>query len=52
MVHDESKDKEFELEVTWISPQSNNRHASVPKELKEEAERLAKAALDDGMEED
>ncbi|KAI8900799.1 nucleophile aminohydrolase [Globomyces pollinis-pini] len=52
MVHDESKDKDFELELTWISPQSNGKHAVVPKDIKDEAERLAKAALDDEMDED
>ncbi len=47
MVHDEAKDKEFELELTWICTESGNKHQLVPTEIKEEAERLAKAALDD-----
>lgn len=42
MVHDDSKDKEFELELTWISPESGKRHSPVPKVLKDEAIRLAK----------
>ena len=42
MVHDEAKDKDFELELTWISPESNHKHTVVPKDVKEEAERLAK----------
>lgn len=49
MVHDEAKDKEFELELTWICEESNNKHTLVPKELKDEAERLAQASLDDSM---
>ncbi|AEO66207.1 7ef6e643-74f9-415a-8c39-f4434be197cf [Thermothielavioides terrestris] len=57
--HDESKDKEFELEMTWISgPDGPTKglHQEVPKELREEAERLAKKAMeadeeDEGKEE-
>ena len=52
MVHDEAKDKDFELEMTWICPESKNRHSKVPKVLLDEAETLAKAALDDTMDED
>jgi len=46
-LHDDVKDKEFELELSWISTQTNNKHELVPKQTKENAERLAKAALDD-----
>jgi 20S proteasome subunit alpha 7 len=52
MVHDEAKDKDFELELTWICPESNNIHCCVPTAIKEDAEKLAAAALDDEMEED
>ena len=48
--HDDSKDKEFELEMTWISGAdgpTKGLHREVPKELREEAERLAKKALED-----
>lgn len=41
-VHDDAKDKEFELELSWICPESKNLHQFVPKEIAEEAERLAK----------
>jgi 20S proteasome subunit alpha 7 len=56
VAHEDSKDKEFELEMTWISAvggPTKGRHEEVPKELKEEAERLAKKALEgeDEMEE-
>ncbi|KAF2842730.1 proteasome subunit alpha type-3 [Patellaria atrata CBS 101060] len=47
--HEDSKDKEFELEMTWISSKdgpTKGRHEEVPKELREEAERLAKKALE------
>ena len=52
MVHDEAKDKDFELEMTWICGESKNRHCKVPKDIRDEAETLAKAALDDTMDED
>ncbi|KAH0241893.1 proteasome core particle subunit alpha 7, partial [Aureobasidium melanogenum] len=57
VAHEDSKDKEFELEMTWISKvdgPTKGRHEEVPKEMLEEAERLAKKALegdDDEMEE-
>jgi 20S proteasome subunit alpha 7 len=44
--HKDNKDKDFELEMTWISGvdgPTGGRHMEVPKELKEEAERLARA---------
>ena len=49
VAHDDNKDKEFELEMTWISSldgPTKGRHVEVPKELREEAERLAKKALE------
>lgn len=49
VAHDDNKDKEFELEMTWISDLSGptkGRHEEVPKELREEAEKLAKKALE------
>lgn len=54
IAHEDSKDKDFELEMTWVSSMSGptkGRHEEVPKELQEEAERLAKKALE-GEEED
>jgi 20S proteasome subunit alpha 7 len=55
VAHDDSKDKEFELEMTWISgPDGPTKglHQEVPKALREEAERLAKKALDEDEEEE
>ena len=52
MVHDEAKDKEFRLEISWIGPQSKNQHCHVPQAVLEAAEAEARAALDDGMDED
>eukprot|EP01121_Diplochlamys_sp_Union-15-3_P006064 TRINITY_DN1650_c0_g1_i5.p1 TRINITY_DN1650_c0_g1~~TRINITY_DN1650_c0_g1_i5.p1 ORF type:complete len:177 (+),score=35.49 TRINITY_DN1650_c0_g1_i5:119-649(+) len=46
-IHDDVKDKEFELELSWVCPESNNKHTMVPKDIKEQAEKLAQAALDE-----
>ncbi|PMD19775.1 N-terminal nucleophile aminohydrolase [Hyaloscypha hepaticicola] len=49
VAHADNKDKEFELEMTWISSldgPTKGRHEEVPKEILEEAERLAKKALE------
>jgi len=45
-VHDDVKDKEFELELSWISEETGYQHQSVPTDLFVEAERYAKAALE------
>ncbi|KAL2137013.1 hypothetical protein VTI74DRAFT_10489 [Chaetomium olivicolor] len=50
VAHDDSKDKEFELEMTWISGvdgPTKGLHQEVPKALREEAERLAKKSLEE-----
>jgi 20S proteasome subunit alpha 7 len=55
VAHDDSKDKEIELEMSWISGTSGptkGQHQEVPKALREEAERLAKKALQDSDDED
>ncbi|KAH9909284.1 nucleophile aminohydrolase [Xylariomycetidae sp. FL2044] len=44
----DNKDKEFELEMSWVSSAdgpTKGRHMEVPKDLLEEAERLAKKAI-------
>ncbi len=51
-VHDDVKDKEFELELSWICAESNFEHQMVPKQIQEEAEKHAKAALEEGMNDD
>lgn len=52
LVHDDNKDREFELEMTWVGPETGFKHAAVPADLLAEAEEKAKAALEEGMEED
>lgn len=46
LVHDDAKEKEFELEMSWIGDETNGVHLPVPKELFEEAEAKAKATLE------
>uniref|UniRef100_A0A0D6R5R7 Proteasome subunit alpha type n=1 Tax=Araucaria cunninghamii TaxID=56994 RepID=A0A0D6R5R7_ARACU len=46
-VHDEAKDKAFELEMSWICDESNRQHEKIPSDLLEEAKVLAKAAHED-----
>jgi len=55
IAHDDSKDKDFELEMTWISGingPTKGRHEEVPKELREQAETAAKKSLEVEDEED
>uniref|UniRef100_A0A8C9YY70 Proteasome subunit alpha type n=1 Tax=Sander lucioperca TaxID=283035 RepID=A0A8C9YY70_SANLU len=42
IVHDEVKDKAFELELSWVGEVTNGRHELVPKDVREEAEKYAK----------
>jgi len=51
-VHDEVKDKSFELELSWISDETQGRHQFVPKGVLEEAEKYAKAAMEESDESD
>lgn len=55
VAHADNKDKEFELEMTWISNldgPTKGRHQEVPKNILAEAERLAKIALEGEDDED
>lgn len=45
--HEEFKDKKFELDLTWICPESKNQHARVPDDLKREAEEKALKAIEE-----
>ncbi|KAJ3991758.1 proteasome subunit alpha type-3 [Lentinula boryana] len=47
LVHDDSKEKTFELEMSWVGNDTNGLHVPVPKDLLSEAEQKAKAALED-----
>jgi 20S proteasome subunit alpha 7 len=41
-IHDDIKDKLFELEMSWICTESGNKHQFVPKDLVDAAEKIAK----------
>lgn len=45
-VHDDAKDKEFELELSWVCEESKFLHQMVPAEVYDEAVKAAKEALD------
>ncbi|KAL8706434.1 MAG: hypothetical protein Q9201_000489 [Fulgogasparrea decipioides] len=49
VAHEDSKDKEFELEMSWVSSfdgPTKGRHQEVPKDILEEAEKFAKRAME------
>jgi len=49
VLHDEVKDKDFELELAWICEESKGVFEMVPNHLKENAEKQAKALLESDM---
>lgn len=50
MAHDQAKDKEFELDMTWIGPETGNKHQLVPRDLLDAAINEAKQFLLSQME--
>jgi len=52
MVHDEVKDKMFELELSWVGEFSNGVHQRVPNDIHAEAEKFAKSALEEDSDSD
>ncbi|XP_036164574.1 proteasome subunit alpha type-3 isoform X3 [Myotis myotis] len=52
IVHDEVKDKAFELELSWVGEITKGRHEIVPKDIREEAEKYAKESLKEEDESD
>uniref|UniRef100_A0A7S2BRB3 Proteasome subunit alpha type n=1 Tax=Florenciella parvula TaxID=236787 RepID=A0A7S2BRB3_9STRA len=53
ILHDEAKDKPFELELSWLCAESGWKHTYVPAALKTEVEEAAKKEIEDAeMEED
>jgi len=51
-LHDDGKDKPFELEMSWVCEESGWRHQQVPNSLKQEAEETAKKEIDEAEMED
>lgn len=45
-VHEDAKEKEFELEMSWIGAETNGLHVPVPKDLFDLAESQAKESLE------
>jgi len=46
-VHDDIKDKDFELELSWICDETEHVFKTVPKEMRDEIETRIKAALEE-----
>jgi len=46
-VHDEVKDKAFELELSWVGEVTEGRHQFVPADVFAEAEKYAKSAMEE-----
>lgn len=51
-IHDEAKDKAFELEMSWACEESGRLFQKVPANLLEEAKAVAKAAQEEDMDAD
>nr|XP_042894658.1 proteasome subunit alpha type-3-like [Parasteatoda tepidariorum] len=47
LVHDEIKDKDFELELSWVGDISKRQHVLVPQEIFDEAEAYGRRAMQD-----
>jgi 20S proteasome subunit alpha 7 len=50
-VHDDVKDKEFELEMSWICEESKYKHENIPKDLLKQIEEKVKKDLETEMQE-
>ena len=51
-VHDEVKDKMFELELSWVTKDTGGIHQRVPSDVAAAAEKFAKEALEDSDDSD
>lgn len=45
-MHDDAKEKDFELEMTWVGEETSGVHLPVPQDLFDEASQKAKEALE------
>lgn len=52
LVHDELKDKQFELEMSWVGAHTNGKHERVPNDIKSKAEAEARQAMADDSDSD
>lgn len=46
-MHDELKDKDFKLELSWVCQASGGKHQIVPEEMYTAATRAGQEAVDD-----
>lgn len=44
-IHDDARDKEFELEISWICKESSFKHEIVPRELLDQVTSAAKVVI-------
>lgn len=51
-LHDDVKDKDFELEMSWVCDESNRKHVMVPADVRDEAKKAAEAAKEKAEMED
>ncbi|XP_012284579.1 proteasome subunit alpha type-3 [Orussus abietinus] len=52
LVHDELRDKQFELEMSWVGAHTNGKHQRVPQEVRTEAETQARQAMKEDSDSD
>mmetsp|Transcript_68792 Transcript_68792/g.103756 ORF Transcript_68792/g.103756 Transcript_68792/m.103756 type:complete len:147 (+) Transcript_68792:126-566(+) len=45
-IHDDVKDKDFELELSWVCAESNNKHQRIPEDLLAEANEAGKKSME------
>eukprot|EP01134_Creolimax_fragrantissima_P001210 CFRG1210T1 len=51
-IHDDVKDKDFILEMSWVGKETDGRHKPIPEALIKEASEAAKKALEDDSDDD
>ena len=52
MVHDEVKDKMFELELSWVTKDTQGKHLKVSEQVQKDAEKFAHDALEEDSDSD
>ena len=52
MVHDEVKDKMFELELSWVTKDTHGKHIRVSDQVLKDAEKFAHDALEEDSDSD
>ena len=47
LTHEETREKKFELEMSWLTKENNYKHEMVPRELRDAAEARATARIEE-----